>query len=1291
MKTKLLICAVLLSGAISSHGAPPEQLPPAHNKEILPGPYSTKGKQGEHHQIFDSLGIPKDNLSASYTQLETGLNYFEGSRWRKSKEVIELIDGYGVARRCKHIVIFKPNANTVAALEIIPDHGREIMTHVLGLSYFDAASGQSVLLADMKDSQGELIWPNQIVYKDCFRDLKADLRYTYTKAGLEQDLILLEQPPPPEEFGLNPQTTRFEVLTEIFRAPEPRKEAKTLKKEANPSRRQQMAEPDLIDELLEFGVMRMSLNKFFVLDNDKEDEFVLYNSGKGMRAGFYKTGRSGRVAKRWLQMDGRQMLVEAVEYGALQELLATLPAVNGEAVSEKPRQQAATQRVWPHSRQTTPDPAQRSAIQLAQAPYNPRGVVLDFYLMNAANDLTFENGKTYHITGDLHLRGTTVIEKNAILKFAPGASLMIEGKLRCPPSGRAILTAEIDQAVGAAVPVTGFGPVYGRPALALLDPDSSGVIQNLDFRYADAAVSLYSAGGSHIIKDCTFFKCRAAVEVYGAEVHLENPQMQWVQTPARLLGGGARVTQNKPASIGGAQPNSTQRASFRLMNEDDHGNSFATATPISPNSSIDGVINYGQDGDVFSLQIPYGGTLTAYTTGTTDTYGWLYDANAACIVYNDDNPYPNFGFSATVSGGTYYILVKHYSWLGTGPYTLHVEYVTNPPTPVPDPVPVTRPADHGNTIWDAHLLELNSSVDAAIDVAGDEDFFLVYMSSFGTLTAHTTGSTDTYGYILDSNGQIVAQDDDAGQDYNFSTSYTGSSGAYYIRVRHYYSWNTGPYTLHVASSSPAPPAPAWLTGSASVRSVYLYWASVPEASTYVVKRSLTGHPGTFAVCGTTSNASYGDTGLNDGTTYYYTVSSQNWAGVSSDSDVINRTTAPAPPGYIAAYGGLGAIYICWSAPAGASYYRVHRAAAGAGFYVSTASPVFNAWYMDYYVAPGTAYDYMVTGVSMSGAEGLYSPSTRGITAPGSPQGVTATPGAGRINLTWEPAPGASSYNVRRSTVSGGANSIIATGLTTTSYANTGLPSNTTYYYTVTGSNASGEGFYSAEAPATTAPNAPTGVAAVASSGQITLTWNVSAGASSYRVKRSATSGGPYDAIAAVSSTMFVDAPLADGSTWFYVVSAVNSAGTESFHSNQVSGSTPITDSDADGLPDSWEIQFFGNLQQHGHGDFDGDGLTNQQEFTLGTNPALLDTNSNGIADGYEDYDGDGLPNLFERLFGLNMFVFDDLNANGIGDWREDTDNDGLPDALERLIGSSVTVVNGAPSLPSPLDKIPLLQ
>lgn len=56
------------------------------------------------------------------------------------------------------------------------------------------------------------------------------------------------------------------------------------------------------------------------------------------------------------------------------------------------------------------------------------------------------------------------------------------------------------------------------------------------------------------------------------------------------------------------------------------------------------------------------------------------------------------------------------------------------------------------------------------------------------------------------------------------------------------------------------------------------------------------------------------------------------------------------------------------------------------------------------------------------------------------------------------------------------------------------------------------------------------------------------------------------------------------------------------------------DLDVDNLPDSWEIEHFGNLNQDANGDADHDGLTNGQEFNLGTDPFSADTDGDGAGD-----------------------------------------------------------------------------
>ena len=86
------------------------------------------------------------------------------------------------------------------------------------------------------------------------------------------------------------------------------------------------------------------------------------------------------------------------------------------------------------------------------------------------------------------------------------------------------------------------------------------------------------------------------------------------------------------------------------------------------------------------------------------------------------------------------------------------------------------------------------------------------------------------------------------------------------------------------------------------------------------------------------------------------------------------------------------------------------------------------------------------------------------------------------------------------------------------------------------------------------PPAPTNVHAVAesTSGRIALTWSAVAGATSYKLKRSMLSTGPFSTIETVTGkTTYTNAGLTRGRTYYYLVSATNGSG-ESAVSNKVS-------------------------------------------------------------------------------------------------------------------------------------------
>ena len=114
------------------------------------------------------------------------------------------------------------------------------------------------------------------------------------------------------------------------------------------------------------------------------------------------------------------------------------------------------------------------------------------------------------------------------------------------------------------------------------------------------------------------------------------------------------------------------------------------------------------------------------------------------------------------------------------------------------------------------------------------------------------------------------------------------------------------------------------------------------------------------------------------------------------------------------------------------------------------------------------------------------------------------------------------------------------------------------------------------------------------------------------------------------------------------------------------------DTDNDGLPDWWEMLHFGTLSFGPGDDTDGDGLTNQAEFQLGTNPAEADSDGDGMDDGDEVALGKdpNSGNLFKQLPFIERFEADTVT---VGDLHGQNNWDALaPDG--NIVASGEVVV-----------------
>ncbi|HTD87498.1 MAG TPA: fibronectin type III domain-containing protein, partial [Candidatus Binatia bacterium] len=150
--------------------------------------------------------------------------------------------------------------------------------------------------------------------------------------------------------------------------------------------------------------------------------------------------------------------------------------------------------------------------------------------------------------------------------------------------------------------------------------------------------------------------------------------------------------------------------------------------------------------------------------------------------------------------------------------------------------------------------------------------------------------------------------------------------------------NTGNnmYGVVVAAANP-PAAPTNLSAVEGDTKVTLTWSASAGANQYVVRRSTTSG-GPYSNIGTNSSTRYIDTGLNNGTTYYYVVSARGTGGDSDNSSEVAATPKPAPQNVVAV-GGTNQVQVSWLPLIGAATYTVKRSSTSGGPYTEIANGV----------------------------------------------------------------------------------------------------------------------------------------------------------------------------------------------------------------------------------------------------------------------------------------------------------------------------------------------------------------
>ena len=384
-----------------------------------------------------------------------------------------------------------------------------------------------------------------------------------------------------------------------------------------------------------------------------------------------------------------------------------------------------------------------------------------------------------------------------------------------------------------------------------------------------------------------------------------------------------------------------------------------------------------------------------------------------------------------------------------------------------------------------------------------------------------------------------------------------------------------------------PAVPASLTATPKTSRIDLAWAASQGAQTYTVKRGLaSGGPYTVLASGL-AGTTFSDTGLTDGTPYYYVVSATNAKGESPDSgqvtaipsdllawlkfDETTGTTAADSSG-----NGWSATLVntptwtpgfsngCVDLPATGNQHLTLPSGIVSGLSDFTISgwvkvTAFSTWARVFDFGTATN-NYMFLAPQYTA------------TAPNAAKfrfGIR-TPSVGEQQLTSSTAVAAGSWVHYAITLTGTTGRMYLNGALVAT--NTGMtlkpsslgPSTLNYLgrsqfadpyfngqldeFRIHSRALSAQELAAAAAPL---PEVPTGLTAGAGDTQIPLSWTASNFATSYKVKRATVSGGPYTEVASeLTGTTFTDTGLTNDTTYYYVVSAVNSFG-ESANSAEI--------------------------------------------------------------------------------------------------------------------------------------------
>ena len=529
MKTKHAWIVYMILGAFWLPGAEPEET-------------SVITERGPHHRVTEKT--IRENTAegevisrtARQVDLATGLHYREGNEWVEAQEFIEPHPNGAVFHHGQIKCAFANNLNSSGAIRVVDPEGRTFTTHPLGLMATDAASGNSVSVASIKDCVGQIVPPNRIVYANALEGaVKGDIIYVVSKSGFEQFVRITEAPNANflADNQISLETARLETITEVMEAPGGEFTTEILKTESDPTFRGIMALPDFVNQIIDFGSLRLPKGKAIDLGGTVSEDIP--------------------VGTTWEVVNGRTFIIEAIEWAKAEPAMQALPQRQAKVGGNvQPKQMHAKVKTEPKGANSVafPEAAQlvgrtpvgkpammaRSLIRNISRPFplapvlrasvdqKPMkqlamldmnyGLLLDYSLTlnGGLTNYLLRPEATYKILSNstVTLYGTSTIMGGTVVKYERKGALEFVGTVNCDttPYHPAVFMSADDSSMGESV---GSGSLSGYYAAAALRASTTVTGELHDLRISGAQIGIEWHGVNSRFYNLQFINCSNAI------------------------------------------------------------------------------------------------------------------------------------------------------------------------------------------------------------------------------------------------------------------------------------------------------------------------------------------------------------------------------------------------------------------------------------------------------------------------------------------------------------------------------------------------------------------------------------------------------------------------------------------------------------------------------------------------------------------------------------------------------------------------------------------------------------